>query len=399
METYLEHAPCLFFSSTDEGTLLEVNEALCTQLGYARTELAGKRTDTIFTLATRIFHQTHLFPLLKMQGFAEEIFLSLQTKSKEQVPVLLNASRKTVNGQPVMLYAAIVVEHRKKFEDELIAAKKAAEAALRENTALMQAKQELQQHLEQLDRQMVLVNRQNEELRQFNRVVTHDLQEPLRKLSIFTHMIIEDEGKKSLDLLVEKLTGVAGQMGAIVSGLQQYVWLTESPLQPAVVDLNQLLNAVQRQLEREFSPVRLVLEKEGVLPPVIADPGQMELLLYHLLSNAIRFRKPGQEPAVVISATILELNQFRNMAGKYKYRDFLKLEITDRGEGFDAYYKEQVLELFKRLHPESGRGVGLALCKKVAESHGGTIAIDSRPGEGTTVTVLLPAEQGAQSLP
>lgn len=251
METYLNHAPCLYFSSADDGTLLDVNETLCVQLGYTRQELLGKKADILFTLSTRIFQQTHFFPLLKMQGHAEEIFITLQTKTKEHIPVLLNAERKTVNGEAINLYVGIVVHHRKKFEDELIAAKKAAEAALHESTALTQAKQELQQHLEQLDQQMNLVNKQNEELRQFNRVVTHDLQEPLRKLSVFTDMMLRNKEKENHIPLVEKLKRVSEQMRSIISGLQQYVWLTEAPNKLTAVNLNKLLLIVQQQLAKD----------------------------------------------------------------------------------------------------------------------------------------------------
>ena len=116
--------------------LVEINETLCIALGYTKQELTGKKLDIIFTIATRIFYQTHFFPLLKMQEHAEEIFISLQTKDKEEIPVLLNAERIIINGETRLVHAGIVVRNRKKFEDELIAAKKSAEAALKENTAL-----------------------------------------------------------------------------------------------------------------------------------------------------------------------------------------------------------------------------------------------------------------------
>jgi sigma-B regulation protein RsbU (phosphoserine phosphatase) len=111
-----------------------------------------------------------------MKGEAEEIFMTLLTKEKKQVPVLINAATSMANGTVLFRFAGIPIQQRLKFEEEIIAAKKAAEKALNENTSLLQAKQELQQHAEQLDRQMVLAQKQNGELRQFNHVVTHDLQ-------------------------------------------------------------------------------------------------------------------------------------------------------------------------------------------------------------------------------
>ena len=226
MDTNLNMLPCLYFSSRDDGTLSEVNEPLCKNLGYSREELLGKKIETIFTVATRIFQQTHLFPLLKMQGHAEEIYISLRAKDGEEVPALINAERKELQQEMLTSYAGIIVHQRTKFEDELVAAKKAAETALHQNTALLHAKQDLQKHSEQLDQQMRMVSKQNEELRQFNHVVTHDLQEPLRKLFLFTERLLETDDRVSEKKMVEKIRLVSGQMRTIFSGLQQYIWLT-----------------------------------------------------------------------------------------------------------------------------------------------------------------------------
>jgi signal transduction histidine kinase len=92
----------------------------------------------------------------------------------------------------------------------------------------------------------------------------------------------------------------------------------------------------------------------------------------------------------VVSHTV-QLNQFKNTQGRYKFVDHTKITITDKGIGFNSAYKTQLFELFKRLHNESGRGVGLAICKKITDNHHGSISIDSKLNEGTTVTIYLPA--------
>ena len=124
MEQNLDKAPCLYFASGDDGTILEANEKLCAVLGYAKEELLGKKTELFFTLATRIFYQTHFFPLLKMQQSASEIFISLKAKNGTEQPLLLNAESTTENGSVIIRFAGIVVHNRKKFEDELVAARK-----------------------------------------------------------------------------------------------------------------------------------------------------------------------------------------------------------------------------------------------------------------------------------
>jgi sigma-B regulation protein RsbU (phosphoserine phosphatase) len=389
METYLHQAPCIYFVSTDNGTLVDVNETLCSHLGFQREALIGQKLDKIFTISTRIFQQTHFFPLLKMQGHAEEIYISLQSNEGASVPVLINAERQTTNGEIRNTHVGIIVQNRKKFEDELIAARKTAETALQENTALLEARKELQKQTELLDEKINLINNQNEELMQFNRVVSHDLQEPLRKLSIFSTMLLEENDRAQQNNVVKKLMSVTDQMATIISGLQQYVWLTETPPKMIEVHLDKLLLVVKQQIVKEFPGLNLIIETEN-LTSLSADWEQMKLLFYHLLSNAIRFRKKEHEVYVRISGSIVMLNQFRNIRNKYKYTEFVKLNILDDGIGFNSEYKEQVFKLFKRLHATSGRGIGLSLCKKIVESHAGTITIESQESEGTTVSIFFP---------
>jgi sigma-B regulation protein RsbU (phosphoserine phosphatase) len=216
-------APFLYFSTADNGSILDVNDFLCKHLQYNRDELVGKKVDLIFTLATRIFQQTHFFPLLKMQGYAEEIYISLKRRDGEELPVLINARRSSETGDAVNYYAGIVVHHRKQFEEDLIAARKEAEKALQENTLLLAAKQDLQRHSELLDRQMTLLNKQNEELMQFNRILTHDMQEPLRKLTLFTNLLQAEDRKEAQSNNLKKLSKITNQMKSILSGLQQYI--------------------------------------------------------------------------------------------------------------------------------------------------------------------------------
>jgi phosphoserine phosphatase RsbU/P len=388
-KSYLDKAPCIYISAKDDGTIIDVNETTCTTLGYTKEQLLNNKLDLIFTLATRIFQQTHLFPLLKMQSTAAELFITLLSKNNDHVPVLLNAERKIINDDSVNTFIGIVVLNRKKFEDELVAAKKAAESALNENSALMQAKKELQAHTEQLDQQMQVVNKQNEELKQFNRVVTHDLQEPLRKLSVFTNMLQEKKDGETDRIILKKILDVSSRMRSIVSGLQQYVWITETQRKLDEVHLDKLILVTLQQLKNSYPGVDIKLEWDGLVP-FLADHEQISLLFYHLISNSIRFRKEENKVTVVVSANITSRNKFENIPGRYHYIEFLKIQIKDDGIGFDQQYSEQVFELFKRLNSKSGHGIGLSLCKKVIENHNGKISIFSKESEGTTVTILLP---------
>lgn len=389
MEQYLNQAPCLYFCTSDDGKLVEVNERLCTELGYSREELTEEKADIFFTMPTKIFQQTHFFPLLKIQGHAKEIYITLKKNNGEEVPVLINAERKCIEGRNLNLYTGMVVHNRKKFEEELIAAKRTAETALNENTALIEAKKELQQHSEELDQKIFVINKQNEELKQFNRVVTHDVQEPLRKLFVFSNMVLENNGREDQKNLMNKIRRVCDQMKDILSGLQQYIWLTEASVKPTTISLNKIILIVQQELKKEYPGVELIVEMEGI-QTLLADWEQMHLLFYQLLSNAIKFRKKENHAFVKILASTLQVNQFRNIEGKYKYIDHLRIEIKDEGMGFNPEFNAKAFELFRKLHSSSGRGVGLSLCKKIVDNHQGSINIDSTEGEGTTVILLFP---------
>ncbi len=390
MEDYLDHAPCFCITTSDDGIIQNVNQLACSQLGYEKVELVGKNIDILFPIATKIFHQTHFFPLLRMQEHAEEIYITLHTKDKNEIPLLFNARRAKVDGDVIDLYVGIPVYNRKKFEDELISAKKSAELALKENTVLTEAREQLQHNMVHLDQQLDLVQKQNEELKQFNRVVTHDLQEPVRKLAFFASMLPElDADKLAEAKIVERMMRVTGQMQAVVSGLQQYVWLNDTDLRPVVLNLNDVVDNVQLQLKSEFPDVVLYVEMKE-LPILKADRDQVNMLFYHLLSNAIRFRKKDEHAFVTITADQLQLNRYKKIKEKYKYSDYIRIEVADRGVGFEQEFSEHVFELFKRLHANSGRGIGLALCRKIVENHGGNISVQSQPHKSTTFTIILP---------
>lgn len=390
MTNYLDAAPCGYFAFSDQGEILRVNTTLCRLLGYTKEELLTQKLEVIFPVATKIFHQTHFFPLLKMHGHAEEIFIFLLAKNGRQVPVLMNASREEIDGIDSNNCACIVVQNRKKFEDELVNAKNRAESALKENKALMLAKEALTKESEKLDGQIRLVKKQNLQLAQLNRVATHNLQEPVRKILVFANMFSE----KTRDLeqrenLFQRLVKSANVMRETLAGLQQYIWLNELALNSSPVNVGEIILDVKEKLNTEFPRESLELNQEE-FPVISGNKDQLHLLFYHLLLNSIHFKKPATTVKVVIKATQLKLNNFKFVDEKYAYGDYLRIDIEDDGLGFDPIFKDQVFELFKKLHHLDRKGLGLSFCKAIVENHQGTIEADSTPGVGTRITITLP---------
>jgi len=383
----LDSAPCGYFAFSDDGIIKYVNQTLADLLKRDTNELIGNNVESIFTLATRIFFQTHFFPLIKLQGFAEEIFISILGSDGQHLPVLLNARRVNFIDQTLTSCAFIVVPNRKKFEDELLLAKRLAEKALAENTALMQAKADLGLQAEQLDRQMQNVSRQNNELKQFSHVITHSLKEPLRKILLFTGKLNDEVSSPTMS----KLLRSADQMRAVITGLQQYVWLNEKVNEFSQVDLNDIVVKASAQLFDEIDPKLLSVSYQN-LHTLEGDADQLRLLFYHVLLNAVRFRK-GDASSVTITSTVLKQNKFRSIEDRYKYENYLRLVIEDNGIGFDPKYKEHVFELFRKLDVTGGQGVGLALCRKIADNHHGFAEAESEINMFTRIIVWLPLSQ------
>ena len=285
-----EIAPCGFVSFNDEGTILEVNDFLVDVLQFRKEELIGNNIESIFTIATRIFFQTHLLPLVRIQKTADEIFLSLLTSSGAQLPVLLNGRRLEWEGKLINCFAFLVVHNRKKFEDELVAARNQAQKALQENTELTEARATAQKHAEQLEKQMQLINRQNHELHQFGHVVSHSLQEPLRKILLYSDKILLEQQLPS----VVKLLKATQQMKSVVSGLQEYVWLNEKSNRFTEVNLNHLVHKVSERLTKETGAESFDLHYEN-LATLEGDKEQLQLLLYHLLLNAANLKSSRRQ--------------------------------------------------------------------------------------------------------
>jgi signal transduction histidine kinase len=192
---------------------------------------------------------------------------------------------------------------------------------------------------------------------------------------------------------LEKLVKANKQMKAVVSGLQQYVWLNEKSNEYTQVNLSVLVEEVIAQLRQEFSTVQLSIDHDP-LPIIEGDRDQLNMMLYHLLLNAVKFRK-SESAQVTVAATIIKQNRFRSVENKYQYRDFVRLEIVDEGIGFDSMYASHIFELFRKLDYSEGQGLGLALCKKIAENHNGYIEAESELNKFTKITVWLPCFKSA----
>jgi signal transduction histidine kinase len=256
-----------------------------------------------------------------------------------------------------------------------------AQSQLREmNGELERTNAELARTNAELEQRAMELQRSNAELDHFASIASHDLQEPLRKLRTFTERIHETEadGLSAHGVAyLQRANASAERMQQLIEDLLRYSRVSTQGRPFAAVDLGQVANDVVDDLEEAVRLSGAVI-RVGQLPTISADPTQMRQLLQNLISNGVKFRREGVTPEVDVSASLDE--------------GWVKLVVSDNGIGFDPQYARRIFRIFERLHGRGtypGTGIGLALCRKIAERHGGTIFAESVVGEGSVFTVTL----------
>ncbi|MGE5343587.1 MAG: sensor histidine kinase [Candidatus Omnitrophota bacterium] len=243
----------------------------------------------------------------------------------------------------------------------------------------MRAERELNVYATQLERS-------NRELQDFAFIASHDLQEPLRKIQAFGELLktkygqsLSQEGADYID----RMYNAATRMRTLIDDLLAYSRVTTKSQPFVKTNLNIILEDVLSDLEIRIKECGGRVET-GELPPIHADPMQMQQLLQNLVSNALKFRKPDVPPVVKIYARI---------ADDQIHPTHFQLCVEDNGIGFDERYLDRIFMPFQRLHSRTayeGSGMGLAICRKIAERHHGSITAKSSPSQGTTFIVTLP---------
>jgi PAS domain S-box-containing protein len=239
---------------------------------------------------------------------------------------------------------------------------------------------------EELRRAMMRLEQSNRELEDFAYVASHDLQEPLRKIQAFGDLLkskhaqaLPEQGRD----YIERMQSAARRMQVLINDLLSFSRVT-TKAQPFVrVDLRAIATDVVHDLEARLHETGGRIEL-GALPAIDADPLQMRQLLQNLAGNALKFHRDGVPPVVEIRGEL--------------HDGVCRLTVSDNGIGFDPKYAERIFTMFERLHARTkyeGTGIGLAICRKIAERHGGSIAAYGRPGEGAELVVTLPATHNA----
>lgn len=392
----LENAPCGYITFSDAGVIISVNTTLLLLLGYhQKNELIGKSIETIFTIAGKIFYQTHFFPIIKLHDKAEEVFFTLKGK-KSNIPVICNAKRIAQNNTFINQCILFPVLQRGKFEQEILLARKQAEQALLQNKDTLAAKKELEIHAFELDQKLTQLKQINEDLIQFGKVISHDLQEPIRKIALFADKIAKENKNILEDASIKELNkiNIEGQkIRQMVSSLEQFITLNLKTENIAKLDLNTIFKEVFNGivLSTGMQDVNITID---TLHEMEGYKSQIIMLFQNILNNCFIYHEKSKCLTIDIKTSLIQQNIYKEIKEKYRYVNFIQLTITDNGRGFNLKNNNDIFLIGSKLDGKSvGLNFGLAFCNKIVENHFGSISIDSVKGKGTIVTILLPKNQ------
>ncbi len=233
----------------------------------------------------------------------------------------------------------------------------------------------------EIENQNEILERRNHDLTTFTNIASHDLKEPLRKIQMFTNLIRELNPAFITDKSFEyfqKISQQSSRMQNLIESVLKYAQTEEGNFGFQNTDLNEVANMAIDSLS-EIIKEKNVEIKVRFLPAVFCSPTQMEQLFINLIENGIKYTRPDLTPSIEISAT--------------RHQESWKIDVSDNGIGFDEAYHKKIFEVFQRLHSSdeySGTGIGLAICKRIVENHGGTISAKSTLGKGSVFSINLP---------
>lgn len=306
---------------------------------------------------------------------------------------------KPINPELLRAKVAVFVELYTK-NHQLMAQEQKLKAANQNLEREIQDRIKSEAHINMLNKQLMENINQlksiNEELERFAYVASHDLQEPLRKIIIFGDRLSErysnllgDEGQDFL----ERMVNASKRMQLLIKNLLAFSRSTSNSDSCVETDLNVLLQGVLNDLEVQIEQ-RQAIMSIGALPTLSIVPGQFRQLFQNLVINALKFSKDDCVPKISIYAEKLKGMEIPG-ANPISFEDeYYCIYVQDNGIGFEQVYADQIFTVFKRLHSfdkYEGTGIGLSICKKIAEKHNGTISVRSKVNEGSTFIVTLPA--------
>ena len=361
MPGVIERAPCGFLTFGEDGTVLSANATLLDMLGVTRDAVVGQRFETLLTLPTRIFYQTHLLPMLKLQSVVEELFLTLKCADGSDVAMLTNVARREENGAAVYDCVLMRLRERRKWEDEMVRAKRTAEEANRANSALLS-------------------------------MMSHDVRTPIGSISGYCDLLLmgirgelNDEQRGDVERMKKATEYVLGLIEDILSFTRLRAGEV-ARFDMKTIDVASLLTQTEALMGVRMEQAGLTYQRQGCTTDtkVVADPDRLQQILLNLLTNAVKFTPKGGRVTVSCESE----------------GEWTLIKISDTGKGIPGDQVERIFEPFVQIPgsapvnagAQRGFGLGLAISRNLTRRMDGDLTVTSTLGEGSTFTIKLRAQ-------
>jgi sigma-B regulation protein RsbU (phosphoserine phosphatase) len=357
LEDLYENAPCGYLSIEPGGRIFKINKTLSTWLGYAPEQLIGKRFHDLLNIAGRMFYETHIAPLLRMQGFFNEVALDLVTKQGERIPVIANAAeRRDIKGNAISTRITLLkATDRRRYERELLGSRTAAQERLK-------------------------TERETSELReQFIAVLGHDLRNPLASISAGARILLrkpKDENEtrvlRMMETTVLRMSGLIDNVLDFARGrLGGGITLSRDANRPIEPVLQQIVDEL-----RTAMPDRVIANDFMINEPVNCDRSRIGQMLSNLLGNALT-HGATDKPVQVRASTD---------------HGMFELSVANAGDPIPETAMQQLFHPFFRGQVKTnlqGLGLGLHIASEIAKAHDGTLTVKSSNDE-TRFTFSMP---------
>jgi PAS domain S-box-containing protein len=359
LDPLLDDAPCGFLRLADDGTMVAVNLTLAEALGYARAELQGWHVAKILPPGGRVFYNTHVFPLLRMHGVAEEVYMPLRTRDGNDVPMLLNAKRRRTDGVEWNECIFVRMMQRHRLEDELIEARRIAEQASATKS-------------------------------RFLSMMSHDLRTPLTAIAGYAELLEQTTDADARQEFVNAIRLATREVSRLVDDV-----LSFAQLESGRVTVKAAALAMQDAIDRAAVLVRPKMQEAGITfeakacegITARADGDRLQQVLLNLLGNAVKFTPPGGWVEVSCE----------------QRGDRVHVVVADSGIGIPDDQLEHVFEPFVQLDAGAeirthGVGLGLAISRDLVRAMAGELRAGRTPAGGAAFTIELPAAGARQSV-
>lgn len=390
------------------GHILLANRKVGEMFGFALSEIEGQPVEILMPEASREVHARHVHSYMaepRVRPMGAHLSLAGRRKDGKEFPVDITLGPLQIGGQLYVLATIRDITDRRLAENELRRYQDHLEELVHERTRELEqrtadlqreiaergrAEEQVRQDEKALELYAARLKRSNRDLQDFASIVSHDLQEPLRKIQAFGERL---EGRHAAQLdeeglnYIARMRDAARRMSNMLEDLLAYSRVSTKGQPYTSVDLAEVIQDVVSDLE-------IRLEESGgsvrvdQLPVIEADHMQMHQLFQNLIGNALKFHKPDVPPQIEVTAR--PAPESPSGAGQ------VLLRVQDNGIGFEERFLEKLFQPFQRLHTRQqypGSGMGLAICRKIVERHGGSITAESRLGEGTVFLITLPVRQ------